>query len=169
MVMLVFLQNDENAGRSRVSGTAGRARGRGDTHPAAINHRPLFRERYQNDDRPLRRTVGVPLKLAGLQRCRINGLILRDGARKCRKQRRRKRTGNEQPTRKTTTIIDHKIQSPTSARSLQPDPYFATVMPRSSRHLLKTTSIAWIIFTWGFALQYTITSCSVSFDLAILM
>jgi transposase len=48
-------------------------------------------------------------------------------------------------------------------------PYFAMTMPRSSRHFLKTTSIAWIIFTWGFALQYKITSCSLSFDLPILM
>ena len=46
--------------------------------------------------------------------------------------------------------------------------YFAMMIPRSARHFLKTMSIASMIFTCGFALQYTITSCSVSLDRPIL-
>ena len=52
----------------------------------------------------------MPLKFSGLQRCRIDGLVLRNGMWKCRQKWRSKRTCNEQPSR--NTIIGHRINPP---------------------------------------------------------
>jgi hypothetical protein len=47
--------------------------------------------------------------------------------------------------------------------------FHCALIPIRSRMLLKTISIAWIILISGFALQYTITSCSASRPLRMSM
>ncbi len=73
MVVLVLLQDLEHAGRRRVAELAGRAGRGGDAHPVAINIEPLVGKRDDDDDRPARRAVGIPVEFA--VRELIGGLV----------------------------------------------------------------------------------------------
>ena len=67
VMILVLLQDREDAGRRFVALLSGRDRGRADDHAVPVHVGELLRQRHDQHDRALRRKFGVPGVFARLQ------------------------------------------------------------------------------------------------------